>query len=36
MYMAPASNDLLKTSQIPFAVAISPFAALHAKEVSKK
>ncbi|RCN32926.1 Sec23/Sec24 trunk domain protein [Ancylostoma caninum] len=32
MYMAPASNDLLKTAQIPFAVAISPFAALHSKE----
>ncbi|KAK6052197.1 Sec23/Sec24 trunk domain protein [Cooperia oncophora] len=32
MYMAPASNDLLKTSQIPFAVACSPFATLHPQE----
>ncbi|ETN83329.1 Sec23/Sec24 trunk domain protein [Necator americanus] len=32
IYMAPASNDLLKAAQIPFAVAISPFAALHSQE----
>nr|CDJ85615.1 Zinc finger and Sec23 Sec24 trunk region and Sec23 Sec24 beta-sandwich and Sec23 Sec24 helical region and Gelsolin region domain containing protein [Haemonchus contortus] len=32
MYMAPASNDLLKSSQIPFAVACSPFATLHPQE----
>ncbi|KHJ89816.1 Sec23/Sec24 trunk domain protein [Oesophagostomum dentatum] len=32
MYMAPASNDLLKAAQIPFAVAVSPFAALHSQE----
>uniref|UniRef100_A0A0K0CX93 Vesicle coat complex copii subunit sec24/subunit sfb2 n=1 Tax=Angiostrongylus cantonensis TaxID=6313 RepID=A0A0K0CX93_ANGCA len=32
LYMAPASNDLLKTAQIPFAVACSPFATLHPNE----
>ncbi|WKY05978.1 hypothetical protein Q1695_006296 [Nippostrongylus brasiliensis] len=32
MYMAPASNDLLKASQLPFAVACSPFASLHPQE----
>ncbi|KAJ1352234.1 Protein transport protein Sec24C [Parelaphostrongylus tenuis] len=32
LYMAPASSDLLKSSQIPFAVACSPFAKLHAYE----
>uniref|UniRef100_A0A1I7XDB0 Protein transport protein Sec24D n=1 Tax=Heterorhabditis bacteriophora TaxID=37862 RepID=A0A1I7XDB0_HETBA len=32
LYMAPASNDLLKASQIPFAVACSPFAAFQEQE----
>lgn len=34
LYVAPASNDLLKNSNLPFAVACSPFAKLHPKEVS--
>lgn len=33
LYVAPASSDVLKNSQIPFAVAISPFAPLTQKEV---
>ncbi|VDM56296.1 unnamed protein product [Angiostrongylus costaricensis] len=32
LYMAPASNDMLKAAQIPFAVACSPFATLHPNE----
>lgn len=33
LYIAPASSDMLKNSQVPFAVAISPFARLHPNEV---
>lgn len=33
LYVAPATNDILKNSNIPFAVACSPFARLHPKEV---
>ncbi|CAD6191879.1 unnamed protein product [Caenorhabditis auriculariae] len=32
MYIAPQTNDLLKTSQIPFALSIAPFAALTENE----
>ncbi|VDK78260.1 unnamed protein product [Litomosoides sigmodontis] len=32
LYVAPASSDMLKSSQIPFAVAITPFARLHSNE----
>lgn len=34
LYVAPASSDMLKSSQIPFAVAVTPFARLHSNEVS--
>lgn len=34
LYIAPATSDILKHSQIPFVVAISPFAPLHPNEVS--
>lgn len=33
LYVAPASSDILKNTQIPFAVAISPFARLHPNEM---
>ncbi|CAB3406008.1 unnamed protein product [Caenorhabditis bovis] len=32
LYMAPQSNDMLKSSQIPFALSISPFAPLNELE----
>ncbi|PAV79754.1 hypothetical protein WR25_06580 isoform B [Diploscapter pachys] len=32
LYMAPQSNDMLKSSQLPFAVGVSPFARLHPNE----
>ncbi|VDN53025.1 unnamed protein product [Dracunculus medinensis] len=32
LYIAPATSDILKHSQIPFVVAISPFAPLHPNE----
>lgn len=35
MYVAPQSGDILKHSQLPLAVAISPFAALEEREVGK-
>ena len=34
LYMAPQSNDMLKSSQLPFAVGVSPFAKLHPNEVT--
>ena len=33
MYVAPQSADVLKTTQIPFVFALSPFAKLDEKEV---
>uniref|UniRef100_A0A8R1XUL5 Sec23/Sec24 trunk domain-containing protein n=1 Tax=Onchocerca volvulus TaxID=6282 RepID=A0A8R1XUL5_ONCVO len=33
LYVAPASSDMLKNSQIPFAVAVTPFARLHSNEM---
>lgn len=33
LYVAPASSDMLKTSQVPLVVGITPFARLHAREV---
>lgn len=32
LYIAPATNDLLKSSQIPFVISVAPFAALNANE----
>ncbi|VDN17031.1 unnamed protein product [Gongylonema pulchrum] len=32
MYVAPASSDMLKSTQLPFAIAINPFARLHPSE----
>uniref|UniRef100_A0A914RFL0 Uncharacterized protein n=1 Tax=Parascaris equorum TaxID=6256 RepID=A0A914RFL0_PAREQ len=34
LYAAPASSDVLKNSQLPFTVAVAPFAPLHPSEVS--
>uniref|UniRef100_A0AAF5RT43 Sec23/Sec24 trunk domain-containing protein n=2 Tax=Wuchereria bancrofti TaxID=6293 RepID=A0AAF5RT43_WUCBA len=33
LYVAPASSDMLKNSQIPLAVALTPFARLHSNEM---
>ncbi|KAM3726424.1 Protein transport protein [Dirofilaria immitis] len=33
LYVAPASSDMLKSSRIPFAVAVTPFARLHSNEM---
>lgn len=33
LYVAPASSDMLKNTQIPFALAVTPFARLHSNEV---
>ncbi|EFO19073.1 Sec23/Sec24 trunk domain-containing protein [Loa loa] len=33
LYVAPASSDMLKNSQMPFAVAVTPFARLHPDEM---
>ncbi|KAK6110300.1 Sec23/Sec24 trunk domain family protein [Brugia pahangi] len=33
LYVAPASSDMLKNSQIPLAVALTPFARLHSNEI---
>ncbi|VDM38867.1 unnamed protein product [Toxocara canis] len=33
LYVAPASSDILKNSQLPFTVAVAPFAPLHPNEM---